>query len=577
VPRKYRLVFIILILFSFTASFLLAFVFLSDLKNITYDYHLILSHLLDDNQQSNPVIVEIDNYSLTEEGSWPWPRDKHARLIDILKQNGARVIGFDILFSEYRDTETDEQLARTLSEQDRIVLASSLETRMYRSPLASSLLIDEINKPALEFADYSATGFINLFPDRDGKIRRLILPENSPEPPFAQKIVQLAAENIFPADTLLFKDREPYINFNHSLERISYTDVLKQNFAEEYFQNKIVIIGAHTDQIKDYWTTPLVMLKGYTAGVEIHSHIISSYLNSSFIRQLENVFLIILMIILTPVTFFAFFKKRPLSGLIVLIFLTILITTASFILFYRAHIYIYITPLLFISLFNYTGANVLSYLLTDRKRKRLEKMFARYLSPEVARQLITNQKLNSFWSQKQEVTILFVDLVGFTSFAEQNSPQQTVQLLNRYFELISSEVFALQGTLNKFLGDGALIIFGAPVEQKNHAQKALNLALRLQNKIKNQPDFPLDLAVGINTGSVIAGSIGAQNRMEYTVIGDPVNTASLLEEQAGPGEIIVGEQTYRAAENKFNFKLLKPLKIKGKQELIKTYKLIKTI
>jgi adenylate cyclase len=163
-------------------------------------------------------------------------------------------------------------------------------------------------------------------------------------------------------------------------------------------------------------------------------------------------------------------------------------------------------------------------------------MFGRYVSPAVMEELLKNPDLAALGGQRRDVTILFADIRGFTSYSENKQPEEVVARLNSYLDEMTGVVFRHGGTLDKFLGDGLMAIFGAPLPLENHAVRAVACALDMQRAVSRLNDEwmsngqkPLAIGIGINSGSVLVGNVGSQERMDYTVIGEDVNLASRLE------------------------------------------------
>lgn len=204
----------------------------------------------------------------------------------------------------------------------------------------------------------------------------------------------------------------------------------------------------------------------------------------------------------------------------------------------------------------------------QKKRESL----SRYHSPAVVDQIIARSSTQSdgFIAEEQEVSVLFADLCGFTAMSEKLNPPDVVRLLNTVFELLSEAVFHYKGTLDKFMGDGMLAFFGAPIAQPNHAELAVRAALKMQEDLanynKNLPeDTPrIGMRVGINSGPVVVGDIGSKTRKDYTVIGGTVNLASRLESTvAKPGQVVLGPSTYELVKNKVKCQQLEPIPLKG--------------
>jgi adenylate cyclase len=176
-------------------------------------------------------------------------------------------------------------------------------------------------------------------------------------------------------------------------------------------------------------------------------------------------------------------------------------------------------------------------------------------------------------------TILFNDIVGFTPLSEKMPPREINLLLNQFFSRMTDLVFKYDGTLDKFIGDGLMAVFGAPVEKKDDAERAVKAALEMRKELeammeKIGMEKKFEVRIGINTGRVVAGNMGSPNRMEYTVIGDPVNIASRLESIAQPNQILIGEETYKQVKGKFKVKKIGLKKVKGRSAEILVYEVL---
>ncbi|MFC2169994.1 adenylate/guanylate cyclase domain-containing protein [Acidobacteriota bacterium] len=174
------------------------------------------------------------------------------------------------------------------------------------------------------------------------------------------------------------------------------------------------------------------------------------------------------------------------------------------------------------------------------------------------------------------VTILFSDIAGFTRLSEQMPPREINMILNQYFSRMTDIIFEHDGTLDKYIGDGLMAVFGAPMEKKDDAKRALLAALKLRqesSKVMHEIGLKekINIRIGINTGRVVAGNIGSPKRMDYTVIGDPVNIASRLESIAKSNQILIGKETYNLVKGDFNIKKIGLRKVKGKSAEIMVY------
>jgi adenylate cyclase len=218
-----------------------------------------------------------------------------------------------------------------------------------------------------------------------------------------------------------------------------------------------------------------------------------------------------------------------------------------------------------------------------REEEILRSRLERFLSPQVAEMIATGSQEtidNVMEPTELTATIVFTDIIAFTRLAEQIPPRETNMILNQYFSMVTDIIFRHDGTLDKYIGDGLMAVFGAPMERQDDAERAILAAKEMREKLaammakKEGHTRKFDIRIGINTGRVVAGNIGSPRRMDYTVIGDPVNIASRLESIAKPNQILIGEETYKAIKDRFEIRKIGPQKVKGKSAEIMVYEVI---
>jgi adenylate cyclase len=216
-----------------------------------------------------------------------------------------------------------------------------------------------------------------------------------------------------------------------------------------------------------------------------------------------------------------------------------------------------------------------------REKDAIKRAFTRYVAREVVTEILKDPDKIVLTGERREVTVLFCDVRGFTSISERLAPEQVVSLLNAFYTLMIDTTFKHDGTLDKFLGDGVMAVFGAPIFHADHTLRALRTALAMQAGIRElsarraaEGKPPLKIGIGVNAGSAVAGSVGTEARMEYTVIGDSVNLASRLESYARPGQILIAENTYDIVKDAIEARSLGPLKVRGKEEELEVYEVL---
>ncbi len=217
-----------------------------------------------------------------------------------------------------------------------------------------------------------------------------------------------------------------------------------------------------------------------------------------------------------------------------------------------------------------------------RREERMRDRLERFHSPQVIDMIIKSglESQDDLMDTKDlEATILFTDIIGFTHLTEDMQPREINMLLNQFFSRMTDIVFEYDGTLDKYIGDSLMAIFGAPLEKKDDAERAVSAALKMRQELLAMIDnttegVKFSIRIGINTGHVVAGNIGSPRRMEYTVIGTPVNIASRLESLAQPNQIIIGEETYRRVQGKFKIRKIGPRDVKGRSEPVMAYEVL---
>ena len=217
-----------------------------------------------------------------------------------------------------------------------------------------------------------------------------------------------------------------------------------------------------------------------------------------------------------------------------------------------------------------------------REKEMIKRAFTRYVAREVVEEILKDPEQLALTGERREVTVLFCDIRGFTPLAERLSPEEVVSLLNEFYTLMIETTFKHDGTLDKFLGDAVMAVFGAPIAHPDHAIRAVKTALDMRNGVAElnesrvaQGKSPIGIGIGLSLGEVVAGTVGTEDRMEYTVIGDSVNLAARLVANARPaGRILISQPTYERVQDLIEAKGLGPMKVKGKEEEVEVYEVL---
>lgn len=570
------------------------------------------------------IIVAIDEPSIEKLGRWPWSRDKIAKLVERLAEYSPAVIAFDVIFSETE--KNDPVLVNSMENAGNVILPvvfffdkkdltpksiifnSSVrvinhEKFMEYAPLSSNSVlipVETISKASAGF------GHINMFPDPDGTIRAetlfieykgYLIPSLSlkvsalylgiPE----EKFLIDATKGIYLGKKYIPTDRYgriliPYYGGNQSFKHISVIDVLEGRIKKEVIEEKIVLIGATAVGIYDLRVTPF---SSALPGVEKHANVIESLISGKSLVPASHS-TVFLSIILTGLISAILYQRLKAGYSLIILFILVFFTFAISYFFF-------VFKGVWFSSF-YPSANLviqfifiiaIKYAYSEQEARQIKKIFSSYVTERVVNELIKNPSMAKLGGERREVTVLFSDIRGFTSLSEKLQPEKVVELLNEYFAVMTEVIFKWEGTLDKFIGDAIMVFWGAPLPQTDHAERALNCAVEMSQKLKelcgkwNSEGKPiLMIGIGINTGEVLVGNIGAEGKkMDYTVIGDNVNLASRLEglNKKFETEIIISEFTLKKVRNliergKFGSLLLKGLgniAVKGKEKPVKIY------
>lgn len=522
----------------------------------------------------NIVIAAIDEKSVERIGRWPWNRDKIALLVNKLTEAGAEIIVFDIILSETE--KNDKILGKAIREAGNVILPMVFEFNRESDVsddkfLISSALIsirnpDLFNKygpimaktvflPVPELIKEVMTlGHINMFPDSDGTLRweSLIIEYNGYL--FPSITLQAAAKYLgIPHEKVELRATEGirfgkryistdtwgrilinYYGPNQTFKHFSISDILDGSLNPKLFQGKIVLIGATAVGIYDLRVTPF---SAAMPGIEKHASVIASLLENRLLRS-TSLFINLVILLLSGFLFsflVARFKAVGASGVMGLSLL--IIFSSGYYLFAHRGIWINITYPSLNMLLIFIVVTAFNYAVEEKYARRIRAMFSSYATERLVNELIKNPDMARLGGERREITILFSDVRGFTAFSEKHAPEEVVAILNEYLDAMTEVVFKWDGTLDKFIGDAILAFWGAPMRQENHAELAVKCALgmisrlnELQKKWGAEGKAGLDIGIGINTGEVIVGNIGAEGKkMDYTVIGDHVNLGSRVE------------------------------------------------
>jgi len=617
------------------------------------------------------ALALIDEKSLDKEGRWPWPRSKIASLVNILSQDGAKVIGFDIGFLEpdensllqfinqfgqkidaldihdtrltdfmkenkenadndlalakairnssskvvlgyffhmsqaeldYRidQKEIDKQIERISASKYPFVLSDDPRMESFPFPKAYA---PESNLEILAEATSSA-GFFTLAADYDGVVRWMPLIIQCGEnlhpplsvscawlyldkPQLMVKVARYGAKGIKMGERFIPTDENGQLLINYlgppkTFQHVSITDILDGKIAKGTFKDRIVLVGATAMGTHDLRSTPFSV---FYPGVEIHATVIENILAQNFLSKpkwstIYDLFAIIVLGVLTGI---ALPHVSAVKGILFaggLFALHILIAQQ---LFSSWRVWLNIVYPLAVLALTYTALTLYHYVTEERERRKIKGAFRHYVSPLVIDEILKDPARLKLGGQEKVITVLFSDLAGFSGYSERYAPNEMISIISEYFETMTEQVFDYQGTLKEYVGDELMAIFGAPLDQADHAQRACAAALAMRDRLQAlRQDWarigrpPLAARTGINSGLMLVGNIGSRYRFSYGALGDQVNLGSRLEglNKMYGTEILLGENTARLVESSFLLRELDMVRVVGRKQPLRVYELV---
>ncbi|MDI6757405.1 MAG: adenylate/guanylate cyclase domain-containing protein [Endomicrobiia bacterium] len=550
------------------------------LDNSWSDFKFILRGPL--SPDKNIIIVAIDEHAIKMLGRWPWPRRTHARLIERLTRAGAKAIIFDVLFTEpdRLDPAGDAELTAAARKSRRTILGGMFQ---FKDRAAEAYLV-----PVGETVRSPRVGFVNIFPELDGKCRKVPLfieYRGAPLPSLALRGLEIyyqkSADEIVSERRLALDDYgELTLNYRGGFERfeyISFYDVVSGKSPRSAFKGKIVLVGGTAAALFDLKATPYSPV---FPGVEIHANAISNVINSNFLHPVSWLWAFLAAALLCAAGGYFMTTMSAWKGSMVAASMIFGYLGLSYAMFLGERYFNYTAPAV-AGLFCYVGILLYRFFTEEKEKKYIKKTFSHYLSPHVMEDILNNPASLKLGGQKQTLSVLFSDIRGFTTMSENLKAEEVVALLNEYLTEMVKVVFKHDGTLDKFMGDAVMAFWGAPIPQNDHAVRAVSCARdmiinlrKLQEKwLVEGKTSTINIGIGVNTGEMVVGNMGSYERMDYTVIGDNVNLGARLEglNKDYATEVIISEFTYAVVRDIFKTKYLDEVKVKGKAKPVKIY------
>ena len=589
-------------LFESLLVFLVIFLMAKNNKLSSFDY--ILKDALYQKPrgvQSNIKIIAIDEKTLDRLGRIDtWSRQTYADLINTLNVDDKirpAVIGFDIIFASDVD-EGDQALSDAVAATDNVVTGYQYKYEDRYTIGEDGQKILQIESVASPYASLSKAspykGYFNISQDSDGIVRRFKVHESDPEEVAGAGTVTSSfsyqvydrylnvtgkatdlADNI-PTD----KYGRTLINYSGKpgdYEAVSLIDVLDGNIDPRAFTGSIVLVGAYAPGMQDSFNVP----NGGSAqmyGVEVHANIIQALLQGRFAVNANPNTTSLIFAFVGMFSHLIFRRRKVWLSTVVLV---LVIGGQMFAgVYFNNHgqsmSLIYLPIVVIIS---YIYSIALRYVTERRKRKKVLNAFKKYVAPEIVEELAKKGEFKiKLGGENRDIAVLFVDIRGFTTMSEKLEPEQVVDILNRYLALTTKSIFDNKGTLDKFVGDATMAVFNSPFDLEDYEYKAVCAALdivaggeAIKEEFEEKYGQSVGFGVGVNCGPAVVGNVGCDFRMDFTAIGDTVNTAARLEANAKRGQVYISEEMYRRLEGRIEVEEVGIIPLKGKSNGIFVY------
>jgi len=523
------------------------------------------------------ALVEVDDRTFSELGvQWPYPRSEHARVIDRLREAGAKAIAVDIQFTEPTTPKEDNALIGSVARAGGVILSTTETDRGESRIFGGEEVVHEIGARAADTV---------VKPDAGGVIRKMHY-EIDGLVSFGVAVAEAAgAEKIDPS--AMEGDGEAWIDYRgppKTFAHYSYSRVLAGKVPASAFRGKTVIVGASVPSLQDVHPTS-TSGDELMPGPEIQANAAWTALHGFPLSSSGLVVDLLLIVLLAAVPAAVTLRLSPLPALLIALAMALLYAVAVQIAFDSGAVLPFVYPLLALVL-SALGALAVNYVMDAFERQRVHDTFARFVPAAVVSEVLarTDDDLR-LGGARRETTILFSDLRGFTSYSEQLAPDAVIEVLNRYLGEMSDAIMDHGGTLVAYMGDGIMALFGAPLEQADHADRAVAAAREMLEV--RLPRFNqwmegagmgrgFDMGVGLNTGVVMTGQVGSERRVEYTAIGDTTNTASRLEGMTkGSGhQVFIADSTRAALQREVpDLELVGEFEVRGRTQLITVWTL----
>lgn len=531
------------------------------------------------------VIIGIDDASLEHIGRWPWPRSVFGQLLDRLNASHPAAVGIDVSFSESSTAVDDANFSRALNRASYPIVFPIEGILAHTDAKDAFLYTAILSSPRSDFmTPATILGSVNIITDPDGVVRSflpsVIMPDGTTR-------IDTFAVALLKAAGLWHIGRVPtspmrivYAGAPHTVRSIPAWRVLSGQATIP--TGAVVLVGSTASDLHDTVVAPtgggLAM-----PGVEVHANIANMFLEGYRITDAPGLAVAGWIFFFDVLAVVIIAHIRRMGRAVGWIVAEGIVATIGIVALAQAGI---VVPVIYGELawaFPALGAFVYRYSIGEKERAAIRSLFSRYVSKEILAEILKNPSAITLGGEEREITVLFSDIRGFTTLSESLPPKEVMRLLNDYFSVMTEEVIAHGGVLDKYIGDAIMAFWGAPLDDPLRCRHAVETALAMQSRLEElnrafskRGDPVIRIGIGIAAGRAVAGNVGSHRRLNYTVIGDIVNLASRLEgltkEYGAP--IIVNEDVKTGASGICEFKALGKVVVKGKKKEVNIFRAI---
>ncbi len=542
-------------------------------------------------------IITIDERTIQEYGNVSeWSREIPAQLVEILnedEENAPAVIGFDIMYVSDGDEAGDARFAQACELAGNVITAVNVVTKDKLTLQADgSLALDTLHIEMIEYPyeslrEVTEYAFANTTQDKDGYIRYALWNMEKGD----ERLLSLSAKvyETYCASQGMKVEQPKLISggafgFTFSgksgaYETISLCDVLDGKIDPRVFRDCIIMVGAYAPGMQDSFN--VAIQKGTQMyGVEIHANIVEALLEGKVYTPVSILGSALVSAVIAALYMLLSKKLKMIPLTVVTIGIVILNVVIGKLLYVNGTV-ISIVEIPFVVILIYLYQLISGYLGEILKRRKVMTAFKKYVAPQIVDEI---SKKGDFeivlGGENRHIAVLFVDIRGFTPMSESLEPEQVVEILNEYLNLTTQSIFKNGGTLDKFIGDATMAVFNAPFDLDDYIYRAVCAALdiaagsdELEKKLMERFGKSVSFGIGVNCGQAVVGNIGCEFRMDYTAIGDTVNTAARLESNAKRGQILISSDVYEAVKDRIEATEIGVIPLKGKKDGAFVYEL----